>query len=41
MKFVTHSVFNIVKLTPAPNDPITEWKTKDHPPLIVIDREAE
>jgi len=36
-----HPVFNIVKLTPALDDPITGWKTKDHPPPIVIDREAE
>jgi len=36
-----HPVFNIVKLTPAPDDPITGHKTEDHPPPIVIDREAE
>ena len=36
-----HPVFNIVKLTPAPDDPITGWKTKDHPLPIVIDGEAE
>jgi len=36
-----HPVFNIVKLTPAPDDPITGRKTEDHPPPIVIDREAE
>ena len=34
-------VFNIVKLTPAPDDPITGWKTEDHLPPIVIDKEAE
>jgi len=34
-------VFNIVKLTPAPDNPITECKMEDHPPPIVIDREAE
>jgi len=36
-----HLVFNMVKLTPAPDDPITGQKTEDHPPPIVIDREAE
>jgi len=36
-----HLVFNIVKLTLAPDDPITERKTMDHPPPIIIDREAE
>jgi len=36
-----HPVFNIVKLTPAPDDLITERKTEDHPPPIVIDGEAE
>jgi len=36
-----HPVFNIVKLTPAPDDPITGHKTEDHPPPIVIDGEAE
>jgi len=36
-----HPVFNVVKLTPAPNDPITGWKTEDHPPPIVIDGEPE
>ena len=36
-----HPVFNIVKLTLAPDDPITGWKTEDHPPPIVIDGEAE
>jgi len=36
-----HPVFNIVKLTLAPDNPITERKTKDYPPPIVIDREAE
>jgi len=36
-----HPVFNIVKLTLALDDPITEQKTTDYPPLIVIDREAE
>jgi len=36
-----HPVFNVVKLTPAPDDPITGHKMKDHPPPIVIDREAE
>ena len=36
-----HPVFNIVKLTPAPDNPITECKIEDHPPPIVIDREAE
>jgi len=36
-----HLVFNVVKLTPAPDDPITGRKTEDHPPPIVINREAE
>ena len=36
-----HSVFNIVKLTPAPDDLITGRKTEDHLPPIVIDREPE
>jgi len=36
-----HPVFNVVKLTPAPNDPITGWKTEDHPLPIVIDGEPE
>ena len=36
-----HLVFNMIKLTPAPDDPITGQKTEDHPPPIVIDREAE
>ena len=34
-------MFNMVKLTPAPDDPITDQKTEDHPPPIVIDGEAE
>ena len=36
-----HSVFNVVKLTSALDDPITGYKTKDHPPPIVIDKEVE
>jgi len=36
-----HPVFNIVKLTPASDDPITGCKTEDHPPPIVIDGETE
>jgi len=36
-----HPVFNIVKLTPAPDDPITGQKTEDHLPPIVIDGEPE
>jgi len=36
-----HPVFNIVKLTPAPDNLITGHKTEDHPPPIVIDGEAE
>jgi len=36
-----YPVFNVVKLTPAPDDLITEWKMEDHPPPIVIDGEAE
>jgi len=36
-----HPVFNIVKLTPAPDNLITGRKMEDHPLPIVIDREAE
>jgi len=36
-----HLVFNVVKLTPAPDDPITGHTTEDHPLPIVIDGEAE
>ena len=36
-----HPVFNVVKLTPALDDLITERMTEDHPPPIVIDGEAE
>ena len=36
-----HPVFNMVKLTPAPDDPIAGWKTEDHLPPIVINGEAE
>jgi len=36
-----YPVFNVVKLTSAPDDPITDRKTEDHPPPIVIDGEAE
>jgi len=36
-----HPVFNVVKLTPAPNDPIIGCKMEDHPLPIVIDREVE
>jgi len=36
-----HPVFNVVKLTPAPDDPITGCKTEDHPLPIVIDEEAK
>jgi len=36
-----HPMFNMVKLTPAPDDPITDQKTEDHPPPIVIDGEVE
>jgi len=36
-----HPVFNIVKLTLAPDDPVTGRKTEDHPLPIVIDREVE
>jgi len=34
-------VFNVVKLTPAPDNPITGQKTEDHPLPIVINGEAE
>ena len=34
-------VFNVVKLTPAPDDLIAGRKTTDHPLPIVIDGEAE
>jgi len=36
-----HPVFNIVKLTPAPDDPIPGRKLTDHPPPIIIDGELE
>jgi len=36
-----HPVFNIVKLTLAPDDLITGQRMEDHPLPIVIDREAE
>jgi len=36
-----HPVFNVVKLTPAPDDPITGRKTEDHLLPIVIDGEVE
>ena len=36
-----HPVFNVVKLTLAPDDPITGRKTEDHPPPIVIDGKLE
>ena len=36
-----HPVFNVVKLTPAPDDPIAGQKTEGHPPPIVIDGELE
>jgi len=36
-----YPVFNIVKLTLAPDDPIIEWKTTDYLPPIVINGEAE
>jgi len=36
-----HPVFNVVKLTPASDDPIMGRKTEDHPPPIVIDGEVE
>jgi len=36
-----YPVFNVVKLTPAPDDPIAEQKMADHPPPIVINKEAE
>jgi len=36
-----HPVFNIVKLTPTPDDPITGWKMEDHPLPIVIDGKTE
>jgi len=34
-------VFNVVKLTPAPDDLIPGRKTMDHPLPIIIDGEAE
>ena len=36
-----HPVFNVVKLTSALEDPITGWRTEDHPLPIVINGEAE
>jgi len=34
-------VFNVLKLTPALDDPIPGRKTEGHPPPIVINREPE
>jgi len=36
-----HPVFNVVKLTSAPEDLITEWEIEDYPPPIVIEGEVE
>jgi len=36
-----HPVFNVVKLTPAPDDLITGYKTENHPPPIVVNGEVE
>jgi len=36
-----YPVFNVVKLTPALDDPITGRTTEDHPLPIVIDGEVE
>ena len=36
-----HPVFNVVKLTPAPDDLITGRKMENYPPPIVIDGEVE
>jgi len=36
-----HPVFNVVKLTPAPDDLIIGCKTEDYPLPIVIDRKAK
>jgi len=36
-----HPVFNVVRLTPAPDDPITGRKMEDYPLPIVVDGEAE
>jgi len=36
-----HPVFNVVKLTPAPDDPIMGRKMEDYPLPIVIDGEVE
>jgi len=36
-----HLVFNVVKLTLAPDDLITGCKMEDHPPPIVVDGEVE
>jgi len=36
-----HPVFNVVKLTPAPDNPIAGQKTEGHPLPIVIDGELE
>ena len=36
-----HPVFNVVKLTPAPDNLITGCKMENHPPPIVINGEVE
>jgi len=36
-----HPVFNVVKLTPALDDPITGHRMEDYPPPVVINGEPE
>ena len=36
-----HPVFNVVKLTPAPEDPVQGWHVPPPPLLEIIDREEE
>jgi Chromo (CHRromatin Organisation MOdifier) domain len=36
-----HPVFNVIKLTPAPEDPITGWRTVPPPLSEIIDGEEE
>jgi len=36
-----HPIFNVVKLSATPDNPILEWKSMSPPPPIIVDREKE
>jgi len=36
-----HPIFNVVKLSATPDNPILEWKLMSPPPPIIVDREKE